>query len=201
MDAIEPLAARVPYMVQVGNHEYGAHHPCKLSRGMRALCRVPARSPGGSAGCQLVQAHRSLACLPPCVPAFGGPRRTAVTNRLVYSAVPAGYDKGSAIDPSGGKPYAPSWGNYGADSGGECGVMLARRFMMPASARADNPPFWYGFDYGSVHFTAISTEHDLQPGSPQYAWLEAELAAVDRCRTPWLVLLLHRPMYGECGAF
>jgi hypothetical protein len=47
-----------------------------------------------------------------------------------------------------------------------------------------------------VHFTAVSTEHDLEPGSPQRAWLERELASVDRCRTPWLVLLLHRPMYG-----
>jgi hypothetical protein len=74
--------------------------------------------------------------------------------------------------------------------------MLARHFMMPG-LRGDNPPFWYGFEYGGVHFTAISTEHDLAPGSPQHAWLDAELAKVDRCRTPWLVLLLHRPMYGE----
>jgi aconitate hydratase 2/2-methylisocitrate dehydratase len=29
-----------------------------------------------------------------------------------------------------------------------------------------------------VHFTAVSTEHDLSPGSPQHAWLSAELAAV-----------------------
>ncbi|KAI8467130.1 MAG: Metallo-dependent phosphatase-like protein [Monoraphidium minutum] len=128
MDSIEPLAARVPYMVQVGNHEYG-------------------------------------------------------------------YDSGADVDPSGGRPYAPAWGNFGPDSGGECGVMLARRFEMPSRGRADNPPFWYAFDYGSVHFVAVSTEHDLEPGSRQYEWLAAELAAVDRCRTPWLVLLMHRPIY------
>ncbi len=130
MDAVQPLSSRLPYMVQVGNHE-------------------------------------------------------------------AGYSHGAAMDPSGqGGPYQPPWGNYGADSGGECGVMIARVFHMPErEARADNPPFWYGWDYGPVHFTAISTEHDLTPGSVQYAWLEAELAAVDRCATPWLVLLLHRPMY------
>jgi hypothetical protein len=40
-----------------------------------------------------------------------------------------------------------------------------------------------------------STEHDLQPGSPQHAWLAAALGAVDRCETPWLLLALHRPMY------
>jgi len=74
--------------------------------------------------------------------------------------------------------------------------MVARRFHMPGSAaRRDNAPFYYGFDYGSAHFTVVSTEHDLSPGSPQHGWLERELAAVDRCKTPWLVLLLHRPMY------
>jgi len=98
-------------------------------------------------------------------------------------------------DPSGGKPYDPSWGNYGHDSGGECGVMTARRFYSPASRPSDNPPFWYGFDYGSAHFAVISTEHDLSHGSRQYQWLEEELASVDRCVTPWLILLLHRPMY------
>ena len=31
-----------------------------------------------------------------------------------------------------------------------------------------NPPFWYSFSHGSVHFVVISTEHDLRPGSRQY---------------------------------
>ena len=26
-------------------------------------------------------------------------------------------------------------------------------------------------------------------------WLEADLRGVDRCRTPWLVVGMHRPMY------
>ncbi len=37
---------------------------------------------------------------------------------------------------------------------------------------SDNPPFWYSFDYGIVHFTVVSTEHDLTPGSLQYEWLQ-----------------------------
>lgn len=120
MDSIQPVASSVPYMVAIGNHEYG-------------------------------------------------------------------YSKGSGavIDPSGAPgPYQPSWGNFGPDSKGECGVMTARRFHMPQQQKhaqlRDNAPFWYGFDYGSAHFTVISTEHDLSRGSTQYRWLEAELAAVDR---------------------
>lgn len=150
---------------------------------------------------------------------------------------------GNARDPSGEPPYAPEWGNYGGESGGECGAMAAYRFPMPGSGVSDariravrqgqllqqqrtlkqrdteddvvaaaaangnsssstlkhalshNPPFWYSFEYGSVHFTVISTEHDLQPGSTQHEWLVHDLASADRCRTPWLVVGLHRPMY------
>jgi hypothetical protein len=84
----------------------------------------------------------------------------------------------------------------GDDSNGECGVPMASRFTMPQSP-GSNSIFWYGFDYGSVHFTMISTEHDLSPGSSQYKWLNAELASVDRARTPWLVVSGHRPVYNS----
>lgn len=57
------------------------------------------------------------------------------------------------------------------------------------------PPFWYSFEYGKVHFTVISTEHDLGHGSEQHSWLAADLAATDRCRTPWLLVFMHRPLY------
>lgn len=122
-------------------------------------------------------------------------------------------------DPSGAdEPFSPDWGNYGNDSGGECGVPFFKRFDMPAKGAPestnaldeedwddeppanrkppqDNAPFWYAFDYGSVHFVSISTEHDLARKSKQHRWLKAHLAGVDRCRTPWLVVLMHRPMY------
>lgn len=41
----------------------------------------------------------------------------------------------------------------------------------------------------------MSTEHFFGPGTPQRLWLEADLAGVNRSRTPWLVLVGHR-----CGA-
>ena len=39
-----------------------------------------------------------------------------------------------------------------------------------------------------------ATEHLFEPGSPQHAWLEADLAAVDRSITPWVILGGHRPV-------
>jgi len=56
------------------------------------------------------------------------------------------------------------------------------------------PRFWFSYDFGPLHFVALSTEHDFSPSSPQLAWLEADLAAVDRATTPFVVACLHRPV-------
>jgi hypothetical protein len=129
MSLIEPYASRVPYMINVGNHE---------------------------------QEHK-----------FGGEK-----------------------DPSHapGIGFHPIWGNYGDDSGGECGMPVYNRFHMPDNKNG-NQPWWYSFEYGLVHFTVFSTEHNFTRGSPQHAWLLGDLTSVDRSRTPWLVLATHRPMY------
>ncbi|KAK9842562.1 hypothetical protein WJX81_006229 [Elliptochloris bilobata] len=203
MDYIEPYASTAPYMLGIGNHEYD----WRTGREKR---------------------HKHH-------------RRADASGR--------------------DRPYDPDWGNYGNDSGGECGVAVARRFLMPgaagsgafagppcavacnessaddrkgngddatdgngdghadgrgigdeeandlgegngsacgrrgASSAAPNPPFWYSFEYGSVHFAVISTEHDLTHGSDQREWLEKDLAGVDRCATPWLAVAMHRPFY------
>jgi hypothetical protein len=78
------------------------------------------------------------------------------------------------------------------DSGGECGVQLERRFTMP-QAGPDKP--WYSFDFGPIHFLQYSTEHVFAPGSEQHNWVLADLAAVDRHQTPWVVVAGHRPLY------
>jgi hypothetical protein len=55
--------------------------------------------------------------------------------------------------------------------------------------------FWYSFNYGNVHIIMMSTEHDFQFGSEQYAWIQRDLASVDRHLFPWIVVTGHRPMY------
>jgi len=80
----------------------------------------------------------------------------------------------------------------GTDSGGECGVAYERRMKMPTD-KEDEP--WYSFDFGPVHFLLLSTEHDFEEGSRQHAFVLADLAAVDRAVTPWLIVGGHRPAY------
>lgn len=99
-------------------------------------------------------------------------------------------------DPSGatGTGFHPSWGNYGNDSGGECGVPMYYRYTMPDNG---NSLFWYSFNYGNVHIVQISSEHDFLPGSEQYVWMENDLANVNRTETPFVVFTAHRPMYNS----
>ena len=90
------------------------------------------------------------------------------------------------------------------DSGGECGVPYAARFPMPTpvdAAASPNDQPWYSYDHGPVHFTVMSTEHHFEEGSAQHRWLESDLAGVDRGRTPWLVLVGHRPVYIDADEF
>ncbi|KNC52389.1 purple acid phosphatase 18 [Thecamonas trahens ATCC 50062] len=70
-----------------------------------------------------------------------------------------------------------------------------KRFSAPGAVLTPgaNRHFWYSYEVGNIHVTSMSTEHPYLPGTPQYAWLAADLKAVDRRRTPWLVLVSHRP--------
>ena len=115
-------------------------------------------------------------------------------------------------------PYYTSPGNHervapnsgtvrqGDDSGGECGVPFNARFIQPAGDDESAPvpagskdprqPF-YSDNVGPMHVIFASTEHDLHPGSEQYAFLARDLAAVDRAVTPHVVFTGHRPMYAS----
>ncbi|EEY65310.1 calcineurin-like phosphoesterase [Phytophthora infestans T30-4] len=92
------------------------------------------------------------------------------------------------------------------------------RFRMPSPETGGVLNMWYSFEYGSAHFTSISSETDY-PNAPsnayhtnrvyggfgdQLAWLEADLKAAHRNRdnVPWLIVGMHRPMYTirSCGA-
>jgi hypothetical protein len=109
---------------------------------------------------------------------------------------------GKGKDPSGvdtDNGFQPSWGDFMDDSGGECGVPMAKRFRAPFSS-GSNGVFWYGFIVGMVKTIVLSSEHDMSRGSLQYEFLKHELESVDRLVTPWVVLETHRPLYeGEHG--
>lgn len=69
---------------------------------------------------------------------------------------------------------------------------MSKRFHMPANG---NGVFWYSTEMGLAHHTVLSSEHDFRRGSPMYSWLLKDLRSVNRTRTPWLFLHIHRPLY------
>ena len=98
-----------------------------------------------------------------------------------------------------GQSFSDPLFSYMHDSGGECGIPYDRRFNMPGPAFKTDGDFltnstnlYHSFEFGSVHVALISSEHDMREGSEQYKWLAADLAAVDRSTTPWLVFGMHR---------
>jgi len=103
-----------------------------------------------------------------------------------------GKDPSGVNTSHGYQPWFTFLRKFRNDSGGECGVPVAKRFTMPDNG---NGVFWYSHDYANVHTVVVSSEHSLRPGSVQYKWLERDLASVDRTKTPWVVLESHRPMY------
>jgi hypothetical protein len=52
---------------------------------------------------------------------------------------------------------------------------------------------------GPVHILSLNSEIDMAPGSAQYAFAQADLAAVNRTRTPFVVMQWHRPMYSAAS--
>ncbi|TKA80846.1 hypothetical protein B0A55_02330 [Friedmanniomyces simplex] len=93
-------------------------------------------------------------------------------------------------------------------------------FRMPSSESGGLENFWYSYDYGMAHFVQLDTETDLghgfvapdEPGgseeedsgpfglmNQQTNWLAADLAAVDRAKTPWIIVAGHRPWYISIG--
>lgn len=54
---------------------------------------------------------------------------------------------------------------------------------------------WWALDHGPVHVLMLNSELEVSVSSPQYAFAERSLRAVNRSRTPWVVVAFHRPMY------
>ncbi|KAK9465234.1 Metallo-dependent phosphatase-like protein [Lipomyces arxii] len=89
-------------------------------------------------------------------------------------------------------------------------------FRMPSYESNGVGSFWYSWDNGMVHYVQIDTETDLGHNligpdelggsnddsdgpfglkNQQIEWLDKDLAAVDRTKTPWVIVSGHRPWY------
>lgn len=56
---------------------------------------------------------------------------------------------------------------------------------------------FYSFDFGMVHVINLNPYSSSNTTSPQYQWLLADLEAVDRVMTPWVIVMMHCPWYNS----
>jgi hypothetical protein len=116
------------------------------------------------------------------------------------------YDTGAAadFDPELFAPYAellrrvvlwPSLGNH--DVRTARGAPWRAAFWTPANNPADNEGY-YSFDQGNAHFVVLDSNASLAPGSAQYTFLDADLAATTQL---WKFVAFHHTIYssGEHG--
>lgn len=122
-----------------------------------------------------------------------------------YALCPAGQNNFTDFMNRFGRTMPSAYVSTSSDNAAKVAANTARQLA--------KPPFWYSFEYGMVHVVMINTETDF-PDAPdtssgsshlgagpfgsagqQLAFLEADLASVDRSVTPWVVVGGHRPWY------
>ncbi|KAK7347114.1 hypothetical protein VNO80_21641 [Phaseolus coccineus] len=71
------------------------------------------------------------------------------------------------------------------------------RYTTPYLASNSSSPLWYAVRRASAHIIVLSSYSAFVKYTPQYVWLKKELARVDREKTPWLFVIVHKPLYSS----
>ncbi|PPD80784.1 hypothetical protein GOBAR_DD22276 [Gossypium barbadense] len=69
------------------------------------------------------------------------------------------------------------------------------RYYVPYASSHSTSPLWYSIKRGSAYLIVLSSYSAYGKSTPQYKWLRDELPKVDRSTTPWLIALMHCPIY------
>lgn len=71
------------------------------------------------------------------------------------------------------------------------------RYPTPYLASKSSSPMWYSIRRASAHIIVLSSYSPFVKYTPQWRWLVEELKKVDREKTPWLIVLMHCPIYNS----
>jgi len=87
------------------------------------------------------------------------------------------------------RPLMPCPGNH--EYGGDPEARAYQAFFeLP---RESGTEFWYSVDYGACHVISLNSE--TSGDAEQLAWLEADLEYASGAGFPWIIVILHRPLY------
>src|SRR2546427_577927 len=87
--------------------------------------------------------------------------------------------------------FWPVVGNHDVSTAG--GVPWSGFFLTPANNPA-GVPHYYSFDAGNAHFAVIDSNQSTAPGSPQYVFLDHDLAASTAL---WKFVAFHHTIYSS----
>ena len=110
------------------------------------------------------------------------------------------------VDPLASRiPWMTVAGNHEEEGTDRCGASMNRSFaaynarygsLMPHAEAGSRSTQYYSFETAGVHVVMLGSYIDYEgdgANATQIAWLKADLAKLDRRRTPWLVGVLHAP--------
>ncbi|KAK1270259.1 Purple acid phosphatase 2 [Acorus gramineus] len=100
------------------------------------------------------------------------------------------------------QPWITTAGNHEIDFAPEIGEVAPfkpykRRYRVPYKASQSTSPLWYSVKRASAYIIALSSYSAYGKYTPQYQWLQNELPKVNRTETPWLIVLVHSPLYNS----
>ncbi|GMH03584.1 hypothetical protein Nepgr_005423 [Nepenthes gracilis] len=100
------------------------------------------------------------------------------------------------------QPWIWTAGNHEIDFASNLGEDIpfkpyTNRFHVPFTASGSTAPFWYSIKRASAYIIVMASYSAFGKYTPQYEWLINELPKVNRRETPWLIVLMHCPMYSS----
>ncbi|RFU24992.1 hypothetical protein B7463_g11347, partial [Scytalidium lignicola] len=178
-----PVTTKIPYMVMPGNHEAS----CAEFDGAKAELAAYLNQDQPNSTANSTDYLTYYSC-PPSQRNF-----TAYINRFKMPGDETGgvgnfwysFDYGLAhfvsIDGETDFPYSPEY-----------------PFFRDLSGDETHPTEIETYPTDSGPFGAVDIDNWKSPTAyQQYQWLAADLAAVDRTKTPWIIAMSHRPMYSS----
>nr|BAA92365.1 purple acid phosphatase [Landoltia punctata] len=100
------------------------------------------------------------------------------------------------------QPWIWTTGNHEIDYAPEIGEYVpfkpfTHRYHVPHKSSGSGSPFWYSIKRASAYIIVLASYSAFGKYTPQSEWLEQEFPKVNRSETPWLIVLMHSPLYNS----
>ena len=76
-------------------------------------------------------------------------------------------------------------------------IAYRTRFRMPSIPKSNDRNLYWSFDFSYLHIVALSSETEFSSDSDQFKWFINDMEKVNRTKTPWIIVMFHRPYYNS----